>query len=259
MEPRTVTAGQGWTWIKQGFALFRKSPAVWLAMLLALYLTTKLLSLSPLLGIVFILFMPLFIAGLAEGCRELERGGTLAPGHLLCGFRHNATHLVTIGGISLVGNLGIMMIVVGLSGDAMSVMSKAMTGGPPGTPQALEEMRTAAQSVGRALLVGMLVSLPLVMALWFAPLLVYFHDQSPLAAMKASLMACFRNAGAMLVFGLAIFAGMFLAMPFSMSLRQYDLALWLLAPVVLPALYVSYKDIFLAGAAPPGRTDSAAG
>ena len=258
MEPRTVTAAQGWIWIKQGFAIFRRSPAVWLAMLFALYFATKLLAFIPLLAIAFILFMPLFIAGLADGCRELERGGALVAGHLLCGFRHNAAQLVTIGGISLVGNLGIMMIVVGLSGDAMSVMTKAMTAGPPGTPQALEEMRTAAQSVGRALLVGMLVSLPLVMALWFAPLLVYFHDQSPLAAMKSSLIACFRNAGAMLVFGLAIFAGMFLAMPFSMALKQYDLALWLLAPVALPALYASYKDIFLAGAAPQESTDSPA-
>jgi hypothetical protein len=42
---------------------------------------------------------------------------------------------------------------------------------------------------------------------------------------------------------------MFLAMPFAMALQQYDLALWLLAPVVVPSLYVSYKDIYLAGTA----------
>ena len=34
MEPRAVSVGHGWTWIVQGFALFRKSPAVWLAVLL---------------------------------------------------------------------------------------------------------------------------------------------------------------------------------------------------------------------------------
>jgi hypothetical protein len=53
----------------------------------------------------------------------------------------------------------------------------------------------------------------------------------------------------MLVYGLAILGAMFLAMPFAMALQQYDLALWLLAPVVLPSLYVSYKDIYLAGTA----------
>ena len=96
------------------------------------------------------------------------------------------------------------------------------------------------------------------MALWYAPLLVYFHDLGPLAAMKSSFLACVRNALPMLVYGLAILAGMFLAMPFSMALGQYDLALWLLAPVVLPSLYVSYKDIYLAGTAPRAGIDSVA-
>jgi hypothetical protein len=43
---------------------------------------------------------------------------------------------------------------------------------------------------------------------------------------------------------------MFLAMPFGMALGQYDLALWLLAPILLPSLYVSYKDVFVEGTAP---------
>jgi uncharacterized membrane protein len=84
------------------------------------------------------------------------------------------------------------------------------------------------------------------MALWYAPLLVYFEDIRPLAAMKSSFVGCLRNTLPMLVYGLVILGGMFLAMPFSMALGQYDLALWLLAPVVLPSLYVSYKDIFVA-------------
>jgi uncharacterized membrane protein len=82
------------------------------------------------------------------------------------------------------------------------------------------------------------------MALWYAPLLVYFHDLGPIAAMKSSLIACARNAPALLVYGLAVLGGMFVAMPFAMALKQYDLALWLLAPVLLPSLYVSYKDVY---------------
>lgn len=258
MEPRTVAAGRGWSWITEGFALFRKSPAVWLAVLLILYFGMKLLVFIPLLGVVFVLFMPIFIVGLMEGCRELERGGALVPAHLLSGFRRNAAQLVTIGGVSLVGNLAVMMIVLGLGGEAMTMMTKAMAANPSTTPQALEELRAAVRTVARALLAGTLVSLPLLMALWYAPLLVYFHDQGPIAAMKASFIACLKNAMAMLVYGLAILLGMFLAMPFSMAFGQYDLALWLLAPVVLPSLYASYKDIFLAGSAPQPGSDSVA-
>jgi uncharacterized membrane protein len=88
---------------------------------------------------------------------------------------------------------------------------------------------------------------------------VYFRNESALSAMKSSFLACVKNVGSLLLYGLVILVGMFLAMPFGMALGQYDLALWLLAPIVLPSLYVSYKDIFLAGMAPQAETDSVAG
>lgn len=250
MGPRSVSAGHGWTWITEGFSLFRKSPAVWLALVLLLFASMKLLVFIPLLGIIFILLMPVFIVGLMEGCRALEHGKPLEPAYLLSGFRKNAAQLVTIGGVSLIGNLAVMMIVLSLGGDAMSAMSKALSQNQSINPQLAQDMQAAASTVARALLVGTLLSLPLLMALWYAPLLIYFHDLTPLAAMKSSFLACVKNTAPMLVYGLAILAGMVIAMPFGMALGQYDLALWLLAPVVLPSIYASYKDIFLAGMAP---------
>ena len=259
MEPRSVAAGHGWSWITRGFRLFMKSPAIWLALLIIMYASTKLLLYIPILGVVFVLLMPVFIVGLMDGCRALENGEDLELAHLVRGFRKNAAQLVTIGGVSLVGNLAVVMIVIALGGEAMSSMAKTLSQNAAVAPQVTEEMRAATASVGRALLVGTVVSLPLLMALWYAPLLVYFQDLGPLAAMKSSFVGCLRNALPMLVYGLAILAGMFIAMPFSMALGQYDLALWLLAPVVLPSLYVSYKDIFPADTVPQRSPDSLAG
>jgi hypothetical protein len=248
MDSRTVAARHGWTWIVQGFSLFRKSPSTWLMLIVILFAATKLLAVLPLLGIVFVLLMPVFIVGLMEGCRALEKGEPLQLAHLASGFRKNAAQLVTIGGVSLVGNLAIMMIVLALGGEAMSTLTKTISQGASVTlPPA--EAQAAASMVVRALLVGTLVSLPLLMALWYAPLLVYFHNVGPLAAMKSSLLACIKNTLPLLVYGLVLLGAMFLAIPFAIALRQYDLALWLLAPVVLPSLYVSYKDIYLAGTA----------
>ena len=243
MDPRTVGAGHGWTWIIQGYALFRKSPANWLALILLLFAATKLLGMVPLLGVVFILLMPIFIVGLMEGCRALERGEPLQLGHLAEGFRRHAPQLVTIGGVSLVGNLVVMMIVVSLGGDAMLALTKSF--GEGAGAGVSPELKVA---IIRALLVGMVVSLPLLMALWYAPLLIYFHELGPVAALRSSLVACLKNAPALLVYGLAVFAGTFIAMPFAVALRQYDIALWLLAPVLLPSLYASYKDVYLADA-----------
>ena len=259
MEPRAVSAGHGWAWIVQGYGFFRRSPAAWLGLLLLLFVSMKVLLRIPLLGIVVALLMPHFIVGLMEGCRALERGHRLELGHLLGGFRRNAAQLVTIGGVSLVGNFAVMMIVAALGGEAIAELAKTMSQGTPVTPQAAQEMQAATRTVARALLVGTAVSLPLLMALWYAPLLVYFNDLTAVQALKSSFLACLKNMAAMLVYGLAIMAGMFIAMPLSIAIGQYDFALVLLAPVVVPSIYASYKDIFLAGTAPQAGTDSVAG
>jgi len=259
MEPRAVRAGHGWAWIVEGYRLFRKSPAVWLALLLLLFASTRVLLAVPILGLVMVVLMPLFIVGLMEGCRALERGERLELGHLLAGFRRNAAQLATIGGVSLIGNLMLMMIVMEIGGEAITALMKTVAKGAAMTPQLAQEMQAATRTVARALLVGMAVTLPLFMALWYAPLLVYFNDLNPLAAMKWSLVACVKNAGAMLVYGAVIVAGIVVAIPFTTALGQYDVTLFLLAPVVVPSIYASYKDIFLAGTAPQTETDSVAG
>ena len=259
MEPRAVSAGHGWAWIVEGYALFRRSPAAWLALVLLLFVSMKVLLRVPLLGIVVVLLMPHLMVGLMEGCRALERGSRLELGHLIAGFRRNAAQLVTIGGVSLVGNFAVMMIVSAIGGEAISALAKTMTQGVPVTPELAQEMQAATRTVARALLVGTAVSLPLLMALWYAPLLVYFNDLAPLAALKSSFLACLKNMGAMLLYGLVIMAGMFVTMPLSIAIGQYDFALVLLAPIVVPSIYASYKDIFLAGTAPQAGTDSVAG
>lgn len=259
MQPRAVSAAHGWAWITQGYALFRRSPLTWVGLLLLLFAAANVLMRVPLLGIVFVLLMPIFIVGLMEGCSALERGQPLQIGYLLAGFRKNAAQLVTIGGLTLMGNLLVMMIVVGVGGEPLAAMMKAVQQGAPLAPQMEAE---ASAAVRRALLVGIAVSVPLLMALWYAPLLVYFNDMGPIAALKSSFVACLRNMAPMLVYGAAIFAGMFIVL-FAMLIARraglvlgpYDLALWVLTPIVLPSIYASYRDIYAPGAAEP-RPDS---
>jgi hypothetical protein len=143
-----------------------------------------------------------------------------------------------------------MMVVMEIGGEAITMLMKSVAKGAAMTPQLTQEMHAASRTVARALLVGMAVTLPLFMALWYAPLLVYFNDLGPLAAMKSSLIACVKNTTAMLVYGAIIIAGIMIAAPFTAALGQYDLTLFLLAPVVVPSLYASYKDIFMSGTAP---------
>ncbi|HUF79850.1 MAG TPA: BPSS1780 family membrane protein [Burkholderiales bacterium] len=248
MEVRVVAANRGWHWLVEGFALFRRSPAMWIAIVVLLYVVFALLVRIPVFGIVVLLFFPALLAGLMHGCTRLEAGDPLEIGHLVTGFRRNAAYLVTLGGISLVGNLLLLMLFVALSGEAtMAIMKNAAAGKVD--PAAAEAVMRAAPRVLTAALVVMTLSLPLLMGLWFAPLLVYFHDLKPLRALFVSLWACWKNALPFLVYGIAVFLGLMVLTPFTIALRQTDLSLWLLAPVLIPSVYASYKDVF--GAPPP--------
>jgi uncharacterized membrane protein len=196
------------------------------------------------LSIIAVLLMPVFIAGLMHGCRELEEGRRLEIAHLARGFQKNAAQLVTIGGLSLVANLVILMVIVSIGGDAMKAMVKTLSENPTITPQIAEQMRADTMKVMQAALIGATLSLPLLMALWFAPLLVYFENATPLQALKLSFVACARNALPMLVYGLVLLTGLIVLVPIGMGLREYDLGLWMLAPVLVPSIYTSYKDVF---------------
>lgn len=244
MQPRVVDAVHGWSWIAGGYRLFAKSPAMWLALLAVLFICLNVLSLIPFVGVVLLLLLvPVLLAGLMEGCRAVENGEPLKVAHLACGFIRNGGPLVTLGGVSLIGTILVAVIMRAIAGNEMDRVLQFLAENPKITGTIPDDLRGPFAVVGRAAVVGMLVYLPIVMAQWYAPLLVYFHNLSALAAMKLSLVACTKNALPLLTYSLVLFVAMAIVMPFAKGF-----AFWLLAPVVLPSLYASYKDIYLASA-----------
>ena len=250
---RVVAAGRGWRWIVEGFALFRMNPVLWTAIILILYVIFALLVRIPVLGIVVVLFFPVLLAGLMQGCRQLEAGEPLRIAHLLTGFQKNDAYRVTLGGISLVGNLLLLMLFVTMSGEAIMAIMKHVANGNV-DPAATETVLRAAPKVITAALLVVTISLPLLMGLWFAPLLVYFDDLKPMRALIVSFWACWKNTVPFLVYGIVVFLGLMVLTPFTIALRQTDLSFWLLAPVLIPSIYASYKDVFT-----PSRSASTTG
>src|SRR5690242_4366281 len=124
MEIRTVKAFRGWQWIKEGVALFRKAPLHWVLFVSVLFVAIKVLLLIPLFGLVVMIAIPVLLVGMMEGCRALEFGKPLAFGYLLSGFVRNTAALLTLGGISLAGNLLVLLIISGLGGDAIQAVMK---------------------------------------------------------------------------------------------------------------------------------------
>jgi hypothetical protein len=250
VQVRSVAAGRGWRWIAEGIALFQKSPLMWLLITLGLFIAYKLILFIPVIGVAAILMMPIVLVGLMEGCRALDVGQALTPAYLLSGFTRNSGALATLGALYLAGNLLIVLAITQIGGESLTQVLQFMSKQQV-TPENIHLIREQVSQATLAVLIGGLLSLPLMMACWFSPLLVYLHDMKISQAMWVSLKACLQNTVPFLVYGGLLFLALMLVTPLSMATRILDLGMWLLAPLVIPSIYTSYKDIFPASEAAP--------
>ncbi len=234
MEARQTSAKQGWQWIVNGFYLFFKAPLAWVLSCFVLLLIAATLALIPMVGqFFFTLLSPLFLAGLMIGCRALERGEKLEIAYLFAGFRQNPVPLITVGGIYLVGQVLILGVAIMLGGGTL--MELLINGKRVDE----NELRGVMSGGLTAVMVALGLSIPLMMAAWFAPLLVAFKDMPAVAAMKLSFLACIKNIIPLQLYTITmVVLAVIAAMP-------YGLGFFLLVPVLFASLYASYEDIFV--------------
>lgn len=256
MKIRTVPALRGWHWFAGGVALFRLAPVNWFLILGVLLIAAKVIMLVPYLGLVVLLLFPVMLVGLMEGCRALEYGKPLQFGYLLSGFVRQTAALITLGAIGLAGNMLTMMLFLAIGGDAIPAVLK-FAAQQKVTPENLPQIREAASQAFSAIAVSWALSIPLMMALWFAPLLVYFNHLKPPGAMLQSLRGCWKNLSAFLLYGVMLMAILILAMPLAAATGVLDFALWLTGPMIVPSIYVAYKDIFDIDESPDTATPAA--
>ncbi|MFA6920765.1 MAG: BPSS1780 family membrane protein [Gallionella sp.] len=233
MEPQRLEANTGLQWIKKGYALFRQAPLLWIVLLIICFVAAAALSSVPVVGEPLAsLLMPVVVIGLMAGCRSLEMGDELELAHLFCGFQKHTSHLITLGGIALVSQyliFGAMLMVGG------ATLVSILMGTQAAEPEVFQQAITGATA---AVMVGAALFTVLLMSMQFAPMLVFFRDVPPIAAMKLSLRAFTSNVGAMFVYGMAFLLLAILAsMPMMLG--------WLvLMPMVFTTMYASFCDIF---------------
>jgi hypothetical protein len=232
---RTVEAARGWDWIVSGFESFKKDPGIWIALVVLWLVGFAVLNFMPVIGsLAGMLLTQVVLGGVMLGCRDLENGQKLQIEHLLAGFKEDAGRLVVLGVLAAVGWIVVLIIpavIIG-GGGAMAVL-----GGHAGG------LGLAAMgfSFMLAALVGLALSVPLYMAIWYAPALIVFHQMAPVDALKASFGACLKNMVPFLIYGVILLAlSVVAAIPFGLGFL-------VLAPVILASIYTSYRDIFFAG------------
>jgi uncharacterized membrane protein len=230
---RGVPAANGWTWIANGWTLFKAAPGLWIGIIVVLLAMLFAMALIPFVGMVAqTLLTPVFMAGIVLGCRAIDDGSGLQFNHLFEGFKTRFGTLVAVGALYLAGFIVIMVVVMMVAGAG--VVAMMMGGGQQDVAQT-----GAVMALLLGVLIALALSIPLVMAIWFAAPLVVFHDLGAVEAMKASFTGCLRNVVPFLVYGII---GFLLAILASIPL---GLGWLVLTPVIAATVYTGYRDIYL--------------
>lgn len=232
-DGQVVPAGNGVSWITQGWEMFKQAPGVWIGVTLIFMVTMIVLGVIPLVNLAVALFAPVFVGGIMLGCKALEDGNELTINHLFAGFSNNFGNLVLVGAIYLVGIVAIYVLMFLIGGSALAGAA-LMGGGKASIAAILLPMLLL-------LLVMLALMIPLAMAVWYAPALVVFHEVAPLQAMKASFFICIKNFMPFLIYGLVV---MVLAIVATIPI---GLGWLVLMPVLCASVYTSYKDMFIRG------------
>jgi uncharacterized membrane protein len=214
--------------------MFTAYPAIWLTLSVIFGVIVTGLMIVPLVGqIALYMLLPILIAGMLQVCQHITDEEIPEVRNLFTAFRRESTHLIIVGLLNLVGTfaVGIMLTVVA-SGSAIGGIILGAPG-PLGLGAVIGGMMIS------GLFAVVLLTL-LMMSMWFAPALVYFHHMQAWPAIKASFMACASNWLPFLLFGLISLVMTFFA------LLPLALGMLILLPVMVGSLYAAYRDIFVA-------------
>ena len=254
MKLHIVPARTGIQWVKLGIQTFFRQPLA-LAGLFFMYMAAMLLlSQIPFIGPVIAgLLVPAATLGLMAATQEALKGKFPMPTVLVSAFRAGRQRMramLVLGALYAAACLLIVMVVPFLV-DAPPV--------PLVTPSTADAGREAmlAPQFQLTMLVTMLLYLPVSLLFWHAPALVHWHGISPVKSLFFSFVACIRNAGAFLMYGLGWF-GVFLGMGIVLSIitgltgsatlmaaAMMPLAL-LMAAMFSTSIYFTFRDSFVA-------------
>lgn len=250
----TVPSVYGWNWVRIGFGLFRRSPAMWALLTLSYIMLMQLLGMIPIIGwFAATVLIPVFSASFMIVSRELDEGRSVRFDSLFSGFKTNLRALLAQGGIYLACALAILGASALVDGGTLVRVMVFGTKPPAG---AFDD-----GSVAAAALLAAALYTPVLAAFWFAPALTAWRNLPAVQALFYSFFAALRNWRAFVAYGFALimlsmicsFAMFVLAMLLHALLgdKSNNAFLLVMLPVMLtyvPTLfasfYASYRDVF---------------
>lgn len=239
MVIRRMEAGRGWTWVKQGFQLIMRNPLMSISLAIIGMMAIVIALSVPLFGpLAAVLLMPVLLAGYMRACRALEEDEEVELPFLFEGFRRETGQLIALGGFAMLGVLSSLVIMIFIGGEALKTLLEGFQ--TANDPQVLvEAMWASGSGVALSLLVYLSLVFVLMMALQYAPMLVFFSGLPALAALRASLAGTLCN-----IIPYTVYNIIMLLLAVALGILPYNLGLIVLLPLGLTSLYVGYRNIF---------------
>ena len=252
-----LPAAAGWAWLRLGASIFRRHPTqLLLTALNAMFVGLEAMWI-PLVGpFAALALFPALTMFVLEACRTAEQQEAFSLPQV---FRRWAG----TGRLRALARLGCAYAAAVLSGATLCLLIylPELRAGMAKVGPANVSMAVMAEMLRKPLLASAIVSAPITMAFWYAPMLVGWHGLGVRKALFFSMVACWRNKWAFLVYGLAVMglaAGLDLLLSALYSglgldaamVRMIGLPLQILfLAVVYCSFYPSYTTVFRPGAA----------
>lgn len=244
MKLHIVPARTGIQWVKAGMRIFFRQPLALSGLFFMFLAVVSIVSMVPVVGNALSLaLLPAATLGLMAATREANDGKFPMPTVLLSAFRAGRQRMramLVLGGLYALG----FVLVLGFSAliDGGKCARLYLFGGPI-THEVLQE-----GDFQLAVLVVSGLYIPLSLLFWHAPALVHWHGVEPLKSLFFSFVACLRNLGAFMVFGLA-WTGVFLVLGVFMAilvvaLGSAETVAVLLYPAVMLVLTMFFTSLY---------------
>ncbi len=256
LESRTQT---GLSWIKESLALFKTAPRKWLMLALAYVGFFMMLPSVPglqFLAFISILTWPVFLAIALALYRNAELKKQQSLAEIIKNIQPKMPQLIGLGAACL---LYAVLISFVLNSDLQGLATLAQNKDKMTEPQMMVFM----QKMLPVMLKMLLLSVPLLMATWFSPMLIVFNNYSLVKAVKSSIAGSLQYVVALsaawlvltvgilsLMMGVGIIGGLVSAIAPALGQLLIPFILFgcmLLATALMLAFqYVSYRDVFRA-------------
>ena len=251
MKLNIVTPRTGLAWVKSGCKIFLQQPLALSGLFFMFVALLTLASMLPLIGAVLALaLLPAATLGLMAASQEASKGKFPMPMILISAFRAGKQRfksMAVLGAIYAAGFLAIIGLTSLIDGGEFAKLY--LVGGK------ITEELVRQRDFQTAMWATLALYLPLSLMFWHAPALVHWQGMPPVKSLFFSFMACYKNFGAMTLFG-AAWLGIFmlivlvltlisalLGSPALANIAMLPISLILLA-MFFTSIYFTYQGSF---------------